>query len=80
MGTNHSPRSTKEVTMKVTVNGKGIQLEKGMTILSLLESKGLNPSMVVIEYNHDIPKRETWGDIIISEGDNIEIIRFLGGG
>ncbi|HWI54735.1 MAG TPA: sulfur carrier protein ThiS [Desulfobacteria bacterium] len=66
--------------MKVKVNGKEIDLEKGTTILSLLESRGLNPSMVVIEYNHDIPKRETWGDICINEGDNVEIIRFLGGG
>lgn len=68
------------VTMKVKVNGKELEMEKGMTILSLLETRGVNPSTVIIEYNLDIPKREKWGSITINEGDTVEIIRFLGGG
>lgn len=66
--------------MKVKVNGKEFEVEQGTTILSFLESRGINPSLVVVEINHDIPNRETWGNVSFGEGDNIEIIRFLGGG
>lgn len=66
--------------VNIRVNGKDITVEKGVTILSLLQSRGINPSFVVVEYNYEIPGREKWGSIMLEEGDNIEIVKFIGGG
>lgn len=66
--------------MNIKVNGNEIDVDSGISILSLLEQKGINPSTVVVEYNLEIPEREKWGSIKLNNGDKIEIIRFMGGG
>lgn len=66
--------------MRIKVNGDEIEIDSGMSILSLLEWKTINPATVVVEYNLVIPEREKWASIKLSEGDNIEIVKFMGGG
>ncbi|MDT3705075.1 MAG: sulfur carrier protein ThiS [Thermincola sp.] len=66
--------------MKIKVNGQEIEVDNGLTILSLLEGKKINPAAVVVEHNLAIPAREKWADIQINEGDTIEIVKFMGGG
>lgn len=66
--------------MKIKVNGKETEVESGMTVLSLLESLGINPAAVVVEYNYEIPEVANWRDIRLGEGDNLEIVKFMGGG
>ncbi|SCN26508.1 Thiamine biosynthesis protein ThiS [Clostridium sp. N3C] len=66
--------------MKVMINGREEIIDGEMTILSLLNSKGINPSMVVVEHNYEIPDKEKWDSILINDGDNIEIVKFIGGG
>lgn len=68
------------VFMIVKINGKEENVEKGMTLLSLLDFKRVNPNSVVIEHNYEIPEREKWGEILVNDGDNIEIVKFMGGG
>ncbi|WP_207648632.1 sulfur carrier protein ThiS [Clostridium sp. N3C] len=62
------------------INGREEIIDGEMTILSLLNSKGINPSMVVVEHNYEIPDKEKWDSILINDGDNIEIVKFIGGG
>ncbi len=66
--------------MRARINGKYMDFDGDTSILSLLELKGINPESVVVEHNHEIPKRESWAEIILCEGDNIEIVKFMGGG
>lgn len=66
--------------MKVKLNGKDVELENKMSILALLAWKGIIPSTVIVEHNFNIPERGKWKDIEINEGDNVEIIKFMGGG
>jgi len=66
--------------MKIRVNGKEITVDDGTTILSFLNLKGINPSAVVVEYNYEIPQRDMWGEIFLKENDNLEIVKFIGGG
>jgi len=66
--------------MKIKVNGEEIEVEKDLTLLTLLEILRINPLSVIVEYNYQVPLRETWGGIRLQEGDNIEIVRFMGGG
>ncbi len=66
--------------MKIIVNGKEIAIESPMSIKEYLESRSLNPSMVVVEHNFTVPEREKWSEIVLREGDNLEIVKFIGGG
>lgn len=51
-----------------------------MTIIELLELKGIEHEKVIIEYNYDILMREDWKNTILKEEDVIEVLRFVGGG
>ncbi len=66
--------------MRVTVNGKEMQLEDQMSIAGFLESLGVNPKGVAVERNLTIVDRDRYVAEAIQEGDSIEIIRFVGGG
>lgn len=66
--------------MKCRVNGKDETFESSISIQAFLKLKGLNHAAVVIEYNFDIPEREKWDSIMLKEDDNLEIVKFIGGG
>ena len=66
--------------MKLTVNGKAESFDAPCSLLEFLGAKGLEPKTVVIERNGDIPAREEWGGIRLSDGDTLEILKFMGGG
>lgn len=66
--------------MLIKVNGKETMLDKAMSISEFLEAKSLDPASVVIEYNYEILKNDKWADITLKNNDNLEILRFVGGG
>ncbi len=66
--------------MKVKINGKIAELDASLSLLELLEVKGIKPGQAVIQYNGDIIDRDSWTDIVLKENDELEILRFVGGG
>ena len=64
----------------VAVNGKKVELEKIFSIKGYLESAGIDPKIVVVEYNFEIPDKPKWNEITLKDGDNLEIVKFIGGG
>ncbi|PJZ58373.1 sulfur carrier protein ThiS [Leptospira barantonii] len=64
------------------VNGKPLRLSEleSTEIHSLLEYLKLRPEMVAIQRNGNILKREIWSQIELKEEDQVEILRFVGGG
>jgi sulfur carrier protein len=66
--------------MKIKVNGKEQDVAGLNRLSELIESKGLFQKAIVIEHNYNIIPKEKWQEINITEGDNIEIVSFLGGG
>ena len=66
--------------MDITVNGKQEDISQGISILDFLQEKDQQPQQVVVEYNGKIIQREKWSDIIIKENDNLEVLKFVGGG
>jgi thiamine biosynthesis protein ThiS len=67
-------------TIRVRLNGKERQLEPGLTVTTLLESLELHPGMVVVELNRDILERDRYQDVTVADGDNLELVHFVGGG
>ena len=66
--------------MKLTVNGKPVELPDGSTVAGLLSHLAVEPARVAIERNQDVIPRRTWAEARLVEGDLIEIVTFVGGG
>ena len=66
--------------IEILVNGETKQIPQGLTIEQLVNSLELVSQRLAIEYNRKILKRENWPYQLISEGDRIEIVHFVGGG
>ena len=66
--------------MNIILNGQKTELEKPISLVELLESKGIEHDKVIVEYNFDILMRDAWSNTVLKENDNIEVLRFVGGG
>jgi thiamine biosynthesis protein ThiS len=66
--------------MKLTVNGKPVELPAGSTVTALLSHLAIEPAKVAIERNQDVIPRRTWAEAQLQDGDQIEIVTFVGGG
>lgn len=66
--------------IRVTLNGKPRELPHECTVLALLEEREVNPVLVAVEHNGDIVQRERFGEVLLREGDTIEIVHMVGGG
>lgn len=67
-------------TIAVTINGANRQVPGGGSLLALLTHLELDPRAVVVEHNRAIVRRAALGDARVAEGDQIEIVHFVGGG
>jgi thiamine biosynthesis protein ThiS len=50
------------------------------TLSALIESLNMKPDRVAVELNRDIAPRDRWSEIILKDGDQLEIVHFVGGG
>jgi sulfur carrier protein len=66
--------------MRITVNGEATEVEENMDISALLKDLGLDPATLVVELNHNIVPRESFDQQALSPGDELELVRFVGGG
>jgi thiamine biosynthesis protein ThiS len=66
--------------IRLTVNGKPRDVEQPDSLLALLEQIGVDPRIVAVERNGDIVRRVLFAETPISEGDQLEIVRMVGGG
>jgi len=63
------------------VNGEQRAIAAGSTIGDLLRELELSPAAVVVEYNREIVRdRERLDSLVLSTGDAVEIVHFVGGG
>jgi len=69
--------------MKIKVNGeeKIFELNKDNALLSkTLELLGYKQNTVVVELNNIIVNSTKWGNILLKDGDSLEIVSIVGGG
>jgi sulfur carrier protein len=68
------------IKMNIVVNGKELTCSEGLTIQGLLMELGMKPDAIVVERNAEIVQRSEYDTTIVSEGDSLEFINFVGGG
>ena len=66
--------------MKIQLNGDPYELPAPATLTDLLARLDIDPRRVAIERNFVVIKRALYGATEITEGDEIEIVNFVGGG
>lgn len=64
----------------VTINGERRHAAPGTTLAELIAEIGLDPLRVAVERNLEIVPRSTFASVIVEDGDDYEIVHFVGGG
>ena len=67
-------------TLSISVNGEHRRVIAGMTIAELAAELGLEPARVAVERNMEIVPRSTLAEVRVEDGDDFEIVTFVGGG
>ena len=62
------------------VNGKPRELEKPVGLLHFLVSYGVNPQQIAVGYNGEVLDRDKFAEVVLTEGDVLEIVKPVGGG
>jgi sulfur carrier protein len=66
--------------LTIRVNGEPLEVAGPLTISALLADLNVDSRLVAVEHNLVIVKRAQYGAVVVNEGDEVEIVRFVGGG
>ncbi|MBI2885037.1 MAG: sulfur carrier protein ThiS [Candidatus Omnitrophica bacterium] len=66
--------------MELVINGEYKQVGDAITVQQLLQQLGIEPERVVVEVNLTILKRAQHPETVLKDGDQVEIVHFVGGG
>tara|TARA_B100000073_G_C23715337_1_gene565722 strand:- start:876 stop:1076 length:201 start_codon:yes stop_codon:yes gene_type:complete len=66
--------------MQINLNGEKRTISNSTNLVSLLSELNIDPKKVAVEINLQIIPKSCFLDTKINEGDNIEIVHFIGGG
>jgi thiamine biosynthesis protein ThiS len=67
-------------TLSIRVNGEHRRVPAGISIAELALELGLEPTKVAVERNLEIVPRSTLREVKVEDGDEYEIVTFVGGG
>jgi thiamine biosynthesis protein ThiS len=68
------------MAIQIRLNGDPHSLPAPLPVAGLLAHLGLDPRMVAVERNRQVVRRATYGETAVNDGDEIEIVAFVGGG
>ncbi|HAT21353.1 MAG: sulfur carrier protein ThiS [Dehalococcoidia bacterium] len=67
--------------MNINLNGKASEIKSGSSLMSLIDELGLTGrKAIAIALNGEVLTRERYKEIILNEGDSLEVVRAIGGG
>jgi sulfur carrier protein len=68
------------VSITIRLNGDAREVEEGLTVAALLETLDIRAQRVVVEHNLRILRAEDFTGARIADGDELEVLQFVGGG
>ena len=66
--------------MQITLNGETHEVAGPLTVNELLARLEIDGRRVAVEHNLVVLKRDAFDVTMVREGDEIEIVNFVGGG
>jgi thiazole synthase len=67
-------------TITIRVNGEHKRVAAGLSLAQLASELGLVPEKVAVERNLEVVPRSTLAQVTVEDGDELEIVHFVGGG
>ena len=64
----------------VTINGKAIKLNPSMNMVDLLRFLNVDSQYVAVAHNGEVVPVSNFARIVVNDGDEVEIVRPVGGG
>ena len=66
--------------MTIQLNGEPHEVPEPVSVSRLLETLDIDPRRVAVEHNRLVVKKAAYGSTVVSEGDEVEVVNFVGGG
>jgi thiamine biosynthesis protein ThiS len=66
--------------MTIRLNGEVHELAAPLSVTALLVSLNIDPRRVAVEHNLIVVKRAAYDTTIVRDGDEVEVVNFVGGG
>ena len=70
--------------MKIILNGEPLEIGPGTTVAMLVQrlsdEAGRDPRSVAVERNREIVPKSEHALIVLEDGDQLELVQFVGGG
>jgi sulfur carrier protein len=64
----------------IRVNGEPLRLSVGASVATLLEKLRVSTPRVAVERNRDIVPKGEYATTALADGDELEVVEFVGGG
>lgn len=64
----------------ITVNGESRQVPDGQSVASILHHLNIKADRVAVELNRSIVRKRDWEQTAVTDGSQLEIVEFVGGG
>jgi sulfur carrier protein len=66
--------------MRIKLNGSEIEVNDNISVLELMKMKNFDSTKYVAIVNEDVIPKSKISEVILKEGDEVEIITMMGGG
>ncbi|MFY9222726.1 MAG: sulfur carrier protein ThiS [Blastocatellia bacterium] len=66
--------------MQIVLNGENKEISENISLKQLVDKLELKQERVAIELNKTVARRKDWAEIMLKDGDQLEIVHFVGGG
>jgi sulfur carrier protein len=66
--------------MRIVLNGDPVEVPGPLSVVALLAHLKIDPRLVAVECNRKVIKRASYADTLVTDGAEVEIVAFVGGG
>ena len=66
--------------MTIQLNGELHEVPELISVSRLLETLDIDPRRVAVEHNRLVVKKAAYASTVVSAGDEVEVVNFVGGG
>lgn len=66
--------------MQIRLNGEPHEIDAPLSVTALLAQLNIDARRVAVEHNLVVVKRAHYDTTVVDEGDEVEIVNFVGGG
>lgn len=66
--------------MQIRLNGEVLEAAAALSVQGLIELQQLSGQRVAVELNGEVVPRSRWSETALKDGDQVELVRAIGGG